>query len=147
RLRSRDTAATISFDADYPFRCTSSGPGRKCSIFSFPWFADQNMKERMAKNFWLVKQEPEAYSWLDFVKDGKTSWTGVRNFAARNHLRAMKKGDVVFFYHSVSEKQVVGIALVERDAFPDPTAEEGDWSAVDLIPCKPLKSPVTLETI
>ncbi len=105
------------------------------------------MKERMAKNFWLVKQEPEAYSWLDFVKDGKTSWTGVRNFAARNHLRGMKKGDVVFFYHSVSEKQVVGIACVEREAFPDPTAEEGDWSAVELIPCKPLKSPVTLETI
>jgi predicted RNA-binding protein with PUA-like domain len=101
----------------------------------------------MAKNYWLVKSEPEAYSWSAFVKDGKTAWTGVRNFQARNNLRAMKRGDPVFFYHSVSEKQVVGIARVENGAYSDPTAKEGDWSCVDLIPVKPLKNPVTLDTI
>lgn len=98
-------------------------------------------------NYWLVKQEPEAYSWADFVKDGKTTWTGVRNFQARNNLRAMKKGDPVLFYHSVSEKQVVGIAKVAKEFYPDATATEGDWSVVDLAPVKPLKQFVTLETI
>jgi predicted RNA-binding protein with PUA-like domain len=101
----------------------------------------------MAKNYWLVKQEPESYSWSTFVKDGKTAWTGVRNFQARNNLRAMKKGDAVFYYHSVSEKQIVGLARVAREAYPDPTAKEGDWVAVDLEPVKPLAKPVTLETI
>ncbi len=101
----------------------------------------------MAKHYWLVKQEPEAYSWSDFMKDGGTQWTGIRNFQARNHLRAMKTGDVVFFYHSVSEKQVVGVAKVSKEHFPDPTATEGDWSAVELKPVKPLKIPVTLEQI
>jgi predicted RNA-binding protein with PUA-like domain len=101
----------------------------------------------MPKNYWLVKQEPEAYSWADFVKDGSTSWTGVRNFQARNNLRAMKKGDPVFFYHSVSEKQIVGIAKVTRESYPDRTADEGDWSAVDLAPVKALKRPVSLEEI
>lgn len=96
---------------------------------------------------WLVKQEPSAYSWDDFVRDGKTSWTGVRNFQARNHLRAMKPGDRVFFYHSVTEKAVVGIAEVVRPAYPDPTATEGDWSCVDLRPIQALKPPVTLENI
>lgn len=99
----------------------------------------------MARNYWMVKQEPEAYSWDDFVKDGKTSWTGVRNFQARNNLRSMRKGDVVFFYHSVSDKQVVGVAKVEKEYYPDKTAEEGDWSAVDLVPVKPLKKPVSLD--
>jgi predicted RNA-binding protein with PUA-like domain len=98
-------------------------------------------------NYWLVKQEPEAYSWSAFVKDGKTSWTGVRNFAARLNLRAMKKGDLLFYYHSVTGKEIVGIARVTKEAYPDPTATEGDWSAVDLIPEKPLKKPVSLETI
>ena len=98
-------------------------------------------------NYWLVKQEPEAYAWSTFVKDGRTAWTGVRNFQARNNLRAMKKGDLVCFYHSVSEKQVVGIARVAREAYLDPTAEEGDWSSVDLAPVQPLKRPVTLEQI
>src|SRR5579871_4796294 len=98
-------------------------------------------------NYWLVKQEPESYSWSDFVKDGKTAWTGVRNFAARNNLRAMKKGDFVFFYHSVTGKEIVGLAKVAREAYQDPTATEGDWSSVDLIPAKPLKQPVGLETI
>ena len=99
------------------------------------------------KKYWLVKQEPEAYSWTDFVRDGLTSWTGVRNFQARNNLRAMRKGDAVLFYHSVSEKAVVGIAQVTREAYPDPTAEEGDWSAVELKPVRELKKAVTLEQI
>jgi|SRR5665213_413852 len=98
-------------------------------------------------NYWLVKSEPESYSWSQLVQDGKTSWTGVRNFAARNNLRAMKRGDAVFFYHSVSEKQIVGLARVAKEAHPDVTADEGDWSCVDLEPVKPLKNPVTLETI
>ncbi|HSU55864.1 MAG TPA: EVE domain-containing protein [Candidatus Dormibacteraeota bacterium] len=97
--------------------------------------------------YWLVKQEPEAYSWATFVKDGRTAWTGVRNFAARLNLRAMKKGDQVLFYHSVSDKAVVGVATVQKEAYPDPTASEGDWSAVDLVPAKPLKQPVSLATI
>src|SRR5437870_6263509 len=98
-------------------------------------------------SYWLVKQEPETYSWTTFAKEGRTAWTGVRNFAARLHLRVMKKGDLVLFYHSVSEKQVVGIARVVKEAYPDLTATEGDWSCVDLAPVRPLKSPVTLEAI
>jgi len=94
-----------------------------------------------------VKSEPEAYAWAQLVKDGKTAWTGVRNFQARNNLRAMKKGDAVFFYHSVSDKQIVGLARVAKEFYPDATAEEGDWSCVDLEPVKPLKNPVSLETI
>ena len=101
----------------------------------------------MAKNYWLVKSEPEAYSWTTFLKDGKAAWTGVRNFQARNNLRAMKKGDLVAFYHSVTEKQIVGLAKVEREAYPDATAEEGDWSCVDLVPAKALKNPVSLDAI
>ena len=101
----------------------------------------------MAKNYWLVKSEPAAYSWATFVKDGRAAWTGVRNFQARNNLRAMKKGDVVAFYHSVTDKQVVGLAKVDKEAYPDATAKEGDWSCVDLVPTKPLKQPVTLTAI
>jgi predicted RNA-binding protein with PUA-like domain len=97
--------------------------------------------------YWLVKQEPEDYSWDDLVKDGKTAWTGVRNFSARNNLRAMKRGDLVFFYHSVTDKSVVGLARVEREAYADATAEEGDWVCVDLAPVKPLKKPVELARI
>ena len=99
------------------------------------------------KNFWLVKQEPSAYSWDDFVADGRTSWTGVRNFTARNNLRAMQLGDAVLFYHSVTGKAVVGVAEVARPAYPDPTAKEGDWSAVDLVPKQALARPVTLDEI
>jgi predicted RNA-binding protein with PUA-like domain len=99
------------------------------------------------KQFWLVKQEPSAYSWADFVGDGKTSWTGVRNYTARNNLRAMRKGDAVLFYHSVTEKAIVGIAKVVREAYADRTATEGDWSAVDLASEKPLPRPVTLDEI
>ena len=99
------------------------------------------------KKFWLVKQEPSDYSWSDFVADGGTSWTGVRNFAARNNLRRMSKGDGVLFYHSGEEKAVVGIAKVARTAYRDATAKEGDWSAVDLVPSKALPKPVTLAEI
>ena len=99
------------------------------------------------KNFWLVKQEPSAYSWSDFVADGQTSWTGVRNFTARNNLRAMRAGDEVLFYHSVTDKAVIGIGEISRTAYPDPTAEEGDWSAVDIKAKKALSRPVTLEEI
>ena len=98
-------------------------------------------------NYWLVKQEPTAYSWDQFVKDGGTAWTGVRNFQARNHLRAMRRGDEVLFYHSVTGKAVVGVAKVCKEAYPDPTAEEGDWSCVDLKPVRALKMPVTLDSI
>ena len=96
-------------------------------------------------NYWLAKSEPEAYSWSQLVKDGKTAWTGVRNFQARNNLRAMKKGDIICFYHSVTDKQIVGLARVAKEAYADTTAEEGDWSCVDLEPVKPLKVPVSLE--
>ena len=99
------------------------------------------------KNFWLVKQEPSSYSWSDFVADGETSWTGVRNFTARNNLRKMQKGDEVLFYHSGDEKAVVGIAKVTRPAYPDSTAKEGDWSTVDLAAVRPLSRPVTLREI
>jgi predicted RNA-binding protein with PUA-like domain len=98
-------------------------------------------------NYWLVKQEPEDYAWSAFVKDRGTAWTGVRNFAARNNLRAMKKGDTVFYYHSGEEKQVVGIARVAKEAYPDPSATEGDWSCVDLVPVKPLAKPVSLAAV
>jgi predicted RNA-binding protein with PUA-like domain len=101
----------------------------------------------MAKQFWLVKSEPESYAWSTFVTEGRAVWTGVRNYQARNNLRAMKRGDGVLFYHSVTGKDVVGLAKVEREAYADPTAEEGDWSVVELVPVKPLKKPVTLETI
>jgi predicted RNA-binding protein with PUA-like domain len=101
----------------------------------------------VAKKYWIVKQEPGTYSWADLVKEGGTPWTGVRNFAARKNLRAMRKGDLTFFYHSGEEKQIVGIARVEREDYPDPTAEEGDWSAVDISPVKPLTKVVALETL
>ena len=99
------------------------------------------------KNFWLVKQEPSSYSWSDFVAEGRTSWTGVRNYTARNNLRKMRKGDEVLFYHSGEEKAVVGMAKVTRPAYPDPTATQGDWSAVNLAPIKSLRRPVTLRQI
>jgi predicted RNA-binding protein with PUA-like domain len=98
-------------------------------------------------NYWLVKSEPETYSWAQFLKDGKTVWTGVRNFAARNNLRAMKSGDRVFFYHSGEEKSVVGLARVAKEFYPDATADEGEWSCVDLAAEKVLGKPVTLAEI
>jgi predicted RNA-binding protein with PUA-like domain len=98
-------------------------------------------------NHWLVKQEPSAYAWQQFVLDGETAWTGVRNFQARNHLRAMRLGDRVLYYHSVTGKAVVGLAEVSRAAYPDPTATEGDWSCVDLRPVRALERAVTLDEI
>ena len=96
---------------------------------------------------WLVKTEPAAYAWADLVRDEKTAWTGVRNYMARNNLRAMAKGDLCLVYHSVSEKAVVGAARVVRAAYPDPTARDGDWSCVDLAPAFGFNSPVTLARI
>lgn len=96
---------------------------------------------------WLMKQEPEDYSWADLIRDGKTAWTGVRNFQARNNLRGMQCDDLVLFYHSGKEKRVVGLAKVARDAYADPTATEGDWSAVDLAPVRTLPEPVPLTAI
>ncbi len=96
---------------------------------------------------WLVKSEPSAYSWDDLVKDGKTAWTGVRNYQARINLREMKVGDRVLFYHSVVGKEIVGQAEVAKESYPDPTAKEEGWICVDLKPLKPLPKPVTLEAI
>ena len=104
-------------------------------------------REKPMKRYWLVKQEPSSYSWTDFVADGATNWTGVRNFQARNNLRAMRRGDAVLFYHSVTDKAAIGIAEVVREAYRDPTAKEGDWSAVDIRPLKALNQPVSLEQI
>lgn len=97
---------------------------------------------------WLVKSEPSSYSWSDLMRDGGTAWTGVRNFTARLNLRAMRKNDRVLFYHSVTGKEIVGIAKVTREAYPDPTADNGgDWVCVDLAPVRALKRPVTLAEI
>jgi predicted RNA-binding protein with PUA-like domain len=98
----------------------------------------------MAKQHFLIKSEPYKYSFSDLVRDGKTTWDGVRNFEARNNIRSMKKGDVCLFYHSNEGKAVVGIARVLREAYPDPTTED-DWSAVDIEPVKPLARPVGLD--
>ena len=97
--------------------------------------------------YWLAKSEPNKYSWEDLKRDGKTLWEGVRNFEARNHLRAMKKGDLVLFYHSNIGKEVVGITQVVKEFYPDPTATTGDWSVVDLKPLKAVATPVTLADI
>src|SRR5256714_15182991 len=104
-------------------------------------------KTDVPSGLWLVKQEPETYSWDDLARDGRTDWTGVRNFQARNNLRQMKPGDRVLFYHSGTGKCVVGIAEVVKAAYPDPTANDPQWVAVDLKPVKPLKEAVTLAAI
>ncbi len=98
-------------------------------------------------NYWLVKSEPSTYSWDQLVKDGSTVWDGVRNYAARLHLRAMKKGDQVFFYHSNEGVEIVGIATVIKEHYQDPTTDDTNWVAVDLKLLKKLKKPVTLEQI
>jgi predicted RNA-binding protein with PUA-like domain len=97
--------------------------------------------------YWLVKSEPFKYSWDQFVKDGKTFWDGVRNYGARNNLRAMKKGDHVLFYHSNEGMAIVGIAEVVREAYQDPTTIDANWVAVDLKPIKAIPNPVTLAQI
>lgn len=95
-------------------------------------------------NYWLAKSEPSVYSWDQLVKDKKTAWEGVRNYAARNNLRAMKKGDHVFFYHSNEGLAIVGIAEVVKEAYQDPTTDDTNWVVVDLKPWKALPKPVTL---
>jgi predicted RNA-binding protein with PUA-like domain len=101
----------------------------------------------MAKAFWLVKSEPSVYPWERFVKEKRTTWDGVRSFEARNNLRAMKKGDLVLFYHSNEGKEVVGLATVSAEATPEKTSDEGDWSVVELTVKKTLARPVTLAQI
>ena len=98
-------------------------------------------------NYWLVKSEPSTYSWEQLTKDKKTTWDGVRNYAARIHLRAMKKGDEVLFYHSNEGMDIVGIAKVDKEAYQDPTTDDVNWVAVDLKVYKKLKKPVTLKQI
>jgi len=105
------------------------------------------MKNKTKSNYWMVKQEPETYSWTDFVGDGGTDWTGVRNYQARNNLREMRTGERVLFYHSGKDKAVVGLAEVLKSAYPDPTADDEQWVAVDLKPIKALKNPVPLAAI
>jgi predicted RNA-binding protein with PUA-like domain len=99
------------------------------------------------KQYWLVKSEPTAYPWTQLVADGRTEWTGIRNFEARNNLRAMAISDGVLYYHSVEEKSVVGVAKVSRAAQPDPTAPGENWASVEIVPVKALKHPVTLGLI
>ena len=98
-------------------------------------------------NYWLVKSEPTTYSWDDFVKEGKTCWSGIRNYAARLHLRNMKIGDEVFFYHSNEGTNIVGIAKVIKEHYQDPTTDDDRWSAVNLKPLRKLRNPVTLDAI
>jgi predicted RNA-binding protein with PUA-like domain len=105
------------------------------------------MMARMAEGHWLAKSEPSKYPWQKLLQDKRTTWDGVRNFEARNNLRAMQKGDLVLFYHSNEGKEIVGVAKVVKTAYPDPTADEGDWSVVDLAPLKTLKVPVLLDVI
>ncbi len=100
-----------------------------------------------SKQHWIIKQEPTAYAWETFCKDGRTAWTGVRNFQARNNLRSMRVGDWAFYYHSVVGKELVGVAEVVRVAYPDPTATEGDWSCVDVVPESVLVRRVSLEEL
>lgn len=99
------------------------------------------------KNYWLVKTEPQTYSWERFVELGKDHWDGVRNYQARNNLRNMLKGDQVLFYHSGNERAIVGIAEVVEEAYPDPTANDPQWVVVDLTPVRALKNPVTLKQV
>ena len=98
-------------------------------------------------NYWLVKSEPGTYSWDDLEKDGKTCWDGVRNFKARNNLKSMKSGDYALFYHSGEQKAVMGVCKIIKEGYPDPSASEGSWLAVDLAPVKKLKNPVTLAEV
>ncbi len=97
--------------------------------------------------YWLVKSEPDAYSYQDLVDEGRTMWDGVRNYQARNNMRSMQVGDQVLFYHSRQGLEVVGLAQVVREAYPDPTAEKGDWSVVDIKPIRLLAQPVSLKSI
>ncbi|GAN75905.1 EVE domain-containing protein [Acidisphaera rubrifaciens] len=101
----------------------------------------------MARHYWLVKSEPDAFSWDQQVANGTEPWTGVRNHMARNNLRAMRLGDRAFFYHSNIGREIVGVVEVAREAYPDPTAEGGDWVCVDMRALGPMPKPVTLAAI
>ncbi len=101
----------------------------------------------MPRRYWLAKSEPTQYSWDRLVEDGSTYWDGVRNAEARNNLAAMKKGDLVLFYHSNEGKEIVGVAKVTKESYPDPTTDDERWLVVDLVPVKPLEQPVTLAAI
>jgi len=98
-------------------------------------------------NYWLLKTEPETFSWDTMVKEETSMWDGVRNFQARNNLRKMKKGDILFFYHSGKNSGIVGLAEVAKEHYPDPTAKEGDWSVVEVKPIRKLKRFITLQEI
>ncbi|NQW29159.1 MAG: EVE domain-containing protein [Ignavibacteria bacterium] len=98
-------------------------------------------------NYWLVKSEPDTYSWSTFVKDKRTFWDGVRNYQARNNIREMKNGDLVLFYHSGDERSVIGTASVVKEPYQDPTTDDAAWLCVDLKAGKALKEPVTLKSI
>ncbi len=104
-------------------------------------------KKTFCMAHWLVKSEPSVYSFDQLIKDKSTVWSGVRNYAARLHLRGMKKGDEVFYYHSNEGTDIVGIANVSKEAYPDPTTDDDRWVAVDISPVRRLKNPVSLETI
>ena len=101
----------------------------------------------MARSYWLVKSEPNKYSWDDLVRDGSTYWDGVRNYMARNNLQAMEKGDLALYYHSNEGKEIVGVARVTREFYPDPTSDDERWVVVDFAPVVALKEPVTLATV
>jgi predicted RNA-binding protein with PUA-like domain len=101
----------------------------------------------MNVSYWLIKSEPDVYSWTDFLRDGVAVWDGVRNYQARNNLRAMRVGDQALFYHSNIGKEIVGVAEISRAAYPDPTDESGTWACVDVRPLETLAVPVTLERI
>lgn len=101
----------------------------------------------MGKRYWLVKSEPSVYAYADLERDGRTVWDGIRNYAARLHLRAMRKGDDVLYYHSGDDRAVVGVCTVVREAYPEKTKDEGDWNAVDVAPVRRLAKPVPLSAI
>ncbi len=105
------------------------------------------MPARSTRGHWLVKSEPDKYSWEQFVKDGSTYWDGVRNAQARNNLREMQKGDLALYYHSNEGKEVVGVAKITKTAYQDPTTDDERWLVVDLVPVKPIEAPVTLKDI
>lgn len=98
-------------------------------------------------NYWLIKSEPNTYSWDDLVADKQTYWDGVRNYQARNNMKAMKKGDLALYYHSVNEKSIVGIAKIVTEHYQDPTTDDDRWVVVDVAPERPFKKPVTLADV
>jgi predicted RNA-binding protein with PUA-like domain len=135
-----------SFERHTVFRSTRAGQSAPRRA-AFPRDLVRPRRQNAGMNYWLVKSEPATYSWAHFVKDGETAWTGVRNYQARIHLRAMAVGDTVLFYHSGETREIVGIAKVTRAASPDPTAKEGDWVCVELSAVKALAKSVDLGLI